>query len=686
MITWLKSSGNIAMGSSLMLAVGFTLVTWIATHSPWLTPIVSLVAIAWALTTERYRRAERRLMLRADERSKKIAASIAREAKRVQPNSTDQRASSTTRNEAKGVVEHAEATIDREKVASIAANSQQRCANAATPPNMNSKSPTSPSAKVVNEVRHEPPLEPTARAREWAVRRAIVAPSRTVASNRSFYRSPVRETHEVRVAAICDEFTFNSLQPDCDIVAIVPAAWRAQFEEHQPEVFFCESAWAGTPSSERPWRGQIYASINFSYENRKVLIEILAYCKSKGIPTVFWNKEDPTHFADRINDFVSTAAKFDYIFTTAVECIPEYESLLKRNHVGLMAFAAQPQIFYPDPTTVRSGGAVFAGAWYGVHRERSRVMEEGFDAILDAGIDLTIYDRDSANKDIQRRYPLRYAPYIRPAVPHSRTAKLYRQYRYGLNFNTVVTSETMCARRMFELAACGAAIISNPTPAVEHYFGSSVLSFDSIKDYSPVELESFAEESSAANLARTLRDHTYATRLASVFRAIGLAATPTADRVTRVVKVGSHAEAEAALRSFEGGRGGYSGLLLVVGAEVASHEVGDYYTRYGRLGNRVVSQALIRDGYVDPASLITSATALLVDGRDAARRDLGIAKSLAAHSQYCVEPIRIGSRSGVEWGGTSSPWNCLVTAELLSELLTSPDAARVVLEVPADVY
>src|SRR5690606_42129684 len=50
----------------------------------------------------------------------------------------------------------------------------------------------------------------------------------------------------------------------------------------------------------------------YSDEEFAPLSELLAHCRSQGIPSLFWNKEDPVHF-DR---FRKAAALCDHVFTT----------------------------------------------------------------------------------------------------------------------------------------------------------------------------------------------------------------------------------------------------------------------------------------------------------------------------------------------------------------------------------
>ncbi|MEK8227730.1 hypothetical protein NKG05_18920 [Oerskovia sp. M15] len=81
---------------------------------------------------------------------------------------------------------------------------------------------------------------------------------------------------------------------------------------------------------------------------RPAFIELVTFCREQGIPTVFWNKEDPVHF----EDFLESAALFDRVCTTDVNRVPDYVERLGHDRVSVLPFAAQPAIHNP----VRSHG------------------------------------------------------------------------------------------------------------------------------------------------------------------------------------------------------------------------------------------------------------------------------------------------------------------------------------------
>src|SRR5699024_11732130 len=63
--------------------------------------------------------------------------------------------------------------------------------------------------------------------------------------------------------------------------------------------------------------------------------DLLAECRKRGIPTVFWNKEDPPHF----DDFLPLAKLFDVVFTSDVRLVNEYRdrksTRLNSSHVSI---------------------------------------------------------------------------------------------------------------------------------------------------------------------------------------------------------------------------------------------------------------------------------------------------------------------------------------------------------------
>ncbi|MFP3534763.1 hypothetical protein SB763_36030, partial [Burkholderia sp. SIMBA_042] len=50
---------------------------------------------------------------------------------------------------------------------------------------------------------------------------------------------------QLKVAAIMDEFTFGSYDPECNLLQLTPAHWQTELNAFNPDMLFIESAWRG---------------------------------------------------------------------------------------------------------------------------------------------------------------------------------------------------------------------------------------------------------------------------------------------------------------------------------------------------------------------------------------------------------------------------------------------------------
>lgn len=403
----------------------------------------------------------------------------------------------------------------------------------------------------------------------------------------------IKYADSFRVAMIADEFTANSFKDEFIAIPIEPTNWLEQFEQHNPEIFFCESAWSGFDSKRRPWKGKIYASKNFPTENRTILLEIISYCRKKGIPTVFWNKEDPTHFTDRVHDFVKTAKEFDFVFTTAAECVSSYKSEYHISHAFALPFATNPKLFNPIENSPRSSRVVFAGSWYANHIQRSKDMELILDRVRADGYELEIYDRYYGDSDALHIWPERYRSNLRPSQPHECMPAVYKSSRFGLNFNTVTSSPTMFARRVFELMSSNTLVISNHSRGTEEIFGDLIV----YPDRQPDRLRTLSEE--AINelreraLNKVLAEHTYRHRWLQILKSMGVPHAAREYTVTITCLVKHQSDALEAIAWFQqyGQSQPNSRLLLVAAADMPDLEVTELYRQFNRFGVSVTSSS-----------------------------------------------------------------------------------------------
>jgi len=315
------------------------------------------------------------------------------------------------------------------------------------------------------------------------------------------------------VAAILDQFSQMCWQYEGHWVPISRVHWKEQIDEIQPDVFFMESTWKGPDGSWAPKR--VTASLH-------ELSWILEYCRSKSIPSVYWNKEDPPNF----ERFIEIARLFDHVFTTDSNCIPRYVARCGHSRVYALPFAAQPALHNP----MRLPGmpeyrVCFAGTWFAnKYPDRAEALRVLLDPAIAHG--LHIFDRNAREPKPIYEYPARYQASIAGTLSYEQMLTAYRAYRVMLNVNTVSDSPTMFSRRVFETLACGRAVISSPSVGMEAMLGSAVR-VASTEGETRAHLEHLFGDDERydreAHLGYRLvhREHTYANRLQTIFEKLG---------------------------------------------------------------------------------------------------------------------------------------------------------------------
>lgn len=320
-------------------------------------------------------------------------------------------------------------------------------------------------------------------------------------AGRNFSRLPQRD---IKVACIMDDFTFHSFEPECLLLQLTPQNIIEELAQFKPDLFFIESAWRG---KDDLWNRKIGT---LSYE----LKAALEWCNDNNVPTVFWNKEDPVHF----ETFLTTAQRFDYVFTTDIDCIARYKAALGHDRVYLLPFACQPRIHNPIEIYQRKDAFCFAGAYYVRYPDRIRDLKN-YVAEFPKFKPLEIYDRNFGKDDINYQFPPEYQPYIVGSLPFTEINKAYKGYRYSINLNSIKQSQSMFARRVFELLGSNTITVSNFSRGARLLFGDLVIVSDSGKEVVD-RLQKLDEEAEQklrlAALRKVMLEHTYGQRLAYV--------------------------------------------------------------------------------------------------------------------------------------------------------------------------
>lgn len=382
---------------------------------------------------------------------------------------------------------------------------------------------------------------------------------------------------KIKVAVIMDEFTYNSFKHEFIPIVVEPNNWKVVFETEKPELFFCESVWEGIDTKKKPWNKKIYTGIEFEKENRSILFSILDYCKKNRIPTIFWNKEDPTHFHDLRYNFIDTALRFDYIFTTAEECIELYENKGHSN-VYCLPFAGQPKLFNPIKNHDRTDEVIFAGSWYRNHPERSKKMTKIFNTILNQNYALKIYNRAYYLNYKDRIFPKKYQKFIYPPVPFYKIEKIYKESKFSLNINTVENSKTMFARRVFELILCNTMVLSNYSVGMKILFGDNVIFVDTKDDF---EIKD-SEEKRINNLYIVLENHTYEKRFEQILDTIKFNYRKKNKFVTIYYIANTYSDMKEIIRNYQKIDYSYKKLSIILSENFPKDKIKELHTDYSQ--------------------------------------------------------------------------------------------------------
>lgn len=330
----------------------------------------------------------------------------------------------------------------------------------------------------------------------------------------------IKKVSDLKIACILDEFSFESFSKECELITFTPINFIDVLEANKPDMLLVESAWKGYRGS---WEFKI---AKYNNQDKTALYELLYYCKSKGIPTVFWNKEDPIHY----DKFIDTAKLFDYVFTTDRNIIEQYKVACGHDNVFSLPFAAQVKTHNPIKKYNRKKGVCFAGSYYGNrHEDRKRDMDNVLDACMK--YNLEIFDRNfkvtQENPQSPFRYPEKFENNVKGSLSYNEIDKAYKGYEVMLNVNSVKDSPTMFSRRVYEGLASGTPIISTYSKGINEMFGDIIISDDDEKllENKIEKLMSdkvYWKELSLRGIRKIMYNHTYDNRLRYMASKLGI--------------------------------------------------------------------------------------------------------------------------------------------------------------------
>lgn len=336
-------------------------------------------------------------------------------------------------------------------------------------------------------------------------------------------RNRSQQHSKMRVAVILDDFSMQAWGYEWDCIAIRPDSWKVELQSNPVEMLFVESAWAG---NGKTWSYHLTGTS----APRPALLELVSWCKDNGIPTVFWNKEDPPHY----DDFLDTARLFDSVFTSDSTQIERYMKDLGHERIAPLSFAAQPVVHNPirPQHGFQSRDVAFAGMYFAhkfpERREQLEMLLGGALAVsgyMNTGLE--IFSRQLGGEE-KYQFPEPYASHVVGSLPYEKMLTAYKAYKVFLNVNSVVDSPSMCARRIFEISASGTPVVTAPSRAIGEFFDMTEVVEVHTQEEAASSIRSLVRSKElrdrTAHLAqrKIWQGHTYAHRAEAVLEAAGI--------------------------------------------------------------------------------------------------------------------------------------------------------------------
>lgn len=272
---------------------------------------------------------------------------------------------------------------------------------------------------------------------------------------------PARTLEQITLGLIADQFTTDTLSSAIRVIPLSPDNWQQELENQPIDALFVESAWKGNG-------GQWHRKVGlYSEEEFAPIRSLLEHCRQQGIPSLFWNKEDPVHF-DR---FRQVAGLCDHVFTTDSRRIIPYLATEggRTKTASSCPFYASPKIHNLLPSTRPwQSTSAYGGTYYGArYPERSEYMDKIMCAAAPLG--LTLYDRQHGDPESPYKYPAGLGGYVAGDLSYEQMIQAYKAHPVQINVNSVLDSPTMFSRRVVETAACGVPLVSGPALGMNRY-------------------------------------------------------------------------------------------------------------------------------------------------------------------------------------------------------------------------
>ena len=335
-------------------------------------------------------------------------------------------------------------------------------------------------------------------------------------------------SRRLSVATLLTDSSNKAWGYEWDCLALEPDSWLGQLQKKPVKMLFVESSWADAPG----WASsQMTPNIR-----RKALADIVEWCKSNNIPTVFWSKQPEPYNVELFH----AAEIFDVILTPVAERVEEYKDKLKHRRVGTLKFAAQPKLHNP----IRLGNGVqtrdvgFAGRHSPskcpeLHNQIELVLRGANDASSKMEHGLEMFTGKPSGH--AKHYPPVLNPRMVGRIEYEQVLSAYKVYKCFV---------ASTSQEIFEAAASGTAVVASAGLSPTHSFDATEVLQAATRQESASLLRSLVQSTElrhrTVHLAqrKIWQQHTYSHRAAEVQHTVGIPAGPSlGTSLTEVPKI-----------------------------------------------------------------------------------------------------------------------------------------------------
>ncbi|WP_433132765.1 glycosyltransferase [Micromonospora sp. CA-240977] len=315
---------------------------------------------------------------------------------------------------------------------------------------------------------------------------------------------------DLRVAAILGERSRSALRYEFDLEPVRQHSWRTVFRQCPPRLLLLESSCPADGAG-----GPFTADGGL----RRWVLEVLDHCREQAVPTLFWNNDDPRGY----ELFRQAARHFDWVFTVDTGCVDRYRADLGHDRVGVLPFAIQPRIHNPVGAFSHSVGDVaYVAPRHGVGRDaQAQQTDTVLSAPADLGLHVLLLDesgpRPGPADDVVR-------------LTYGQLLSAYRRYRVFHQVNPVPDSAATLSPELLEALACGAPVISGPSPTKALDPGVVEVSSDTSSSRMLIKAlltsTELRDRKAVQGVRCVMREHSYADRVDDLLATVGFGTSP----------------------------------------------------------------------------------------------------------------------------------------------------------------